>query len=105
VTLTHDTDNIDGIDDIEDTLFNSPITYDEIADNINHLNANQAVGGTLIPQQLIYEQLVLLPFLCKLFSKIFSSGEFPDQWTKSIIVPVHKKKEMLILLITIEELL
>ena len=39
VTLTHDTDNIGGIDDIEDTLFNSPITYDEIADNINHLNA------------------------------------------------------------------
>jgi len=79
VTLTHDTDNIDGIDDIEDTLFNSPITYDEIADNINHLNANKAVGGTLIPQQLIYGHLVLLPFLCKLFNRIFSSGEFPDQ--------------------------
>ena len=79
--LDHDTDNMDGIDDIEDTLFNSPIRYDEIADNINQVNDNKAVGGTLIPQQLLYRQLVLLPFLCKLFHRIFGSGDFPDQWT------------------------
>ena len=72
---------MDGIDDSEDTVFNSPITYDEIFDNINHLNSNKAVGGTLIPQQFIYGQLVVLPFPCKLFNMIFSSGEFSDQWT------------------------
>ena len=59
MTLTHDTDNIDGIGNIKVTVFNTHITYVEMSDNINHLKANKAVGGTLISQDIISGQHVL----------------------------------------------
>ena len=33
----------------------------------------------------------ILPFLTKLFHTIFDSHEFPESWSRSIIVPIHKK--------------
>mgnify|MGYP005949918315 CR=1 FL=1 len=35
-----------------------------------------------------------MPVLHKLFNKILMSGLFPDLWTKSCIVPVHKKGDI-----------
>ena len=32
-----------------------------------------------------------MPYLCSLFNGIFRSGKFPDQWSLSIIFPLHKK--------------
>jgi len=51
------------------------------------LNANKSVGGTLIPEHLIYGINVLLPLTRKLFNMLFTRGEFPEQWTKIIIIP------------------
>ena len=34
---------------------------------------------------------LLLPFLEKFFNRLFTSGQFPDDWTKSILLPIHKK--------------
>ena len=33
----------------------------------------------------------IVPFLVKYFNKLFSSGLHPTEWTKAIIVPLHKK--------------
>ena len=33
----------------------------------------------------------ICPVLVVLFNKIFDLGEFPEQWAKSIICPIHKK--------------
>ena len=33
---------------------------------------------------------IILPFLKELFNEIFNTGDFPDEWGKSIITPVHK---------------
>ena len=79
------------IDDIEDVIFNSCITYEEIYASIKSLNVKKAVDGNVIPQQLIYVKTVLLPFLSKLFNRLYMTGEFPVSWTKCIIVPLHKK--------------
>ena len=34
---------------------------------------------------------VILPLVKRLFNILFDSGEFPDDWELSFIVPVHKK--------------
>ena len=36
----------------------------------------------------------LLPFLMKYFNKLFSFGLYPTEWTKAIIVPLHKKADI-----------
>ena len=51
----------------------------------------KAHGGNIIPQQLIYGASALLPYIRKLFQRLFTRGEFPDCWAKSIIIPLHKK--------------
>jgi len=72
-------DNLDGIQEL---VFNSPITDDDIIEN-----DNKSFGGTLIPEHLIYGIHVLLPFIRKHFKMLFTRGEFPEQWTKIIIIP------------------
>ena len=50
-------------DDIQELVFNSPITDDEIKQSMKSVNANKFVSGTLIPEHLIYGIHVLLPFI------------------------------------------
>ena len=79
----------DNLDDIQELVFNSPITDDDIIESIKSVNANKSVGGTLIPEHLIYGIHVLLPFIRKLCNMLFTRGDFPEQWTKIIIIPLH----------------
>ena len=37
---------------------------------------------------------VLLPVIVRLFNRFFTTGEFPEQWTQIIIIPIHKKGSM-----------
>jgi len=34
---------------------------------------------------------IILPHLVDLFNAILNSGCFPDEWSRGIIVPLHKK--------------
>jgi hypothetical protein len=34
---------------------------------------------------------IILPFLNALFNEIFENGNFPEEWSQSIITPIHKK--------------
>lgn len=33
----------------------------------------------------------IVPFLVKYFNKLFKESSFSTEWTKAIIVPLHKK--------------
>ena len=33
----------------------------------------------------------VLPYLHVLFNRVFDTGQFPEQWSESIITPIHKK--------------
>lgn len=33
---------------------------------------------------------IIVPVFSRLFNEILSSGEFPDSWSQSVIVPIHK---------------
>ena len=35
---------------------------------------------------------IILPVLNKLFNRLFSNGYFPSCWSKTIFIPLHKKR-------------
>ena len=35
----------------------------------------------------------IIPFLTNVFKTVYESGNFPCSWSKSLIVPIHKKGE------------
>jgi len=36
----------------------------------------------------------ITPFLTKYFMVLFSSSQFPSEWTKGLIIPLHKKGDI-----------
>ena len=71
---------------------------DEVKAAIRHLKNNQSPGPDGIINEIlkaimafVTETLLLPPCLVKYFNKLFSSGSYPVEWTKAIIVPFHKK--------------
>lgn len=50
-------------------------------------------GGNdeLIPEIFLESKENLLHIITILFNRIFSDGVYPEQWCKSIVVPIHKK--------------
>ena len=82
-------------DEIENLIFNSEITDDEIMYAVKSLRADKAPGpDELIPEMFISTVEIILPVLNKLFNRLFFEGTFPDLWSKSIMIPLHKKGDM-----------
>ena len=82
----------DDVNTVQDELLDSEITEDEVRKAIWRLKSGKAAGtDQVINQFLKSTERVILPFLVKLCNAIFNQGIFPEEWTKSIIVPQHKK--------------
>lgn len=88
-----DIDTSDDYDltDIEECLFNNEITDDEIIEAVKNINTGKASSGNLIAEHFKYGIHILLPYIRKLFNRLYSSGEFPTCWSTSIVIPIHKK--------------
>ena len=68
---------------------------DEIRLSVKHLKAEKKPGpDSIIPEFFMYGGETLLPILIKLFNRLFKNGEYPDNWTESIIVTLHKKGDV-----------
>ncbi|KAK6181925.1 hypothetical protein SNE40_009702 [Patella caerulea] len=71
---------------------NVPITVTEIKDAIKKMKNGKASGEDMIPLEFYKVGIdKLMPVLLKLFNTVFFSGTFPESWTSSIILPLHKK--------------
>jgi hypothetical protein len=58
------------------------------------LKNNKAAGFDIIINEMLKcGQTVLVKPLSKLFNIILSSGEYPSQWSKGYIYPIHKSGE------------
>lgn len=79
------------LSDVENTLFNGEITDEEILQAVKDLNPNKSSTGNLVAEHFRIGIHFLLPYIRKLFNRLFQSGEFPESWSKSIIIPLHKK--------------
>ena len=84
-TLNHLTD---------DKLSSFNISSEVIFQLIKNLDPNKAHGHDEISVKMLK---LCAPSVCKpltlLFENCFTSGEFPNVWKKSNIVPVHKKRD------------
>jgi len=70
----------------------SDITEDEIKAAITHLKTEKAAGpDETVAEMFKYTTVIVIPYLKKLFNAIFDTGRFPRSWSKSLIVPLHKK--------------
>ena len=71
---------------------NIPISDLEIRQSIHHLRANKSPGPDGVCLEMYKHTIhIILPFLNALFNEIFENGDFPAQWSQSIITPIHKK--------------
>ena len=79
------------MDEIEDIIFNSEITEEEILREVRALKEDKSAGPDGIVSSLFILCIELfLPIMYKLFNRPFSRGElFPKDWCGSIIVPLR----------------
>ena len=76
------------------TCLNRPISKEEIMFAVRKLKPRKASG----PDGIIGEMLknacesdVVFDFLVKMFNVLFDKGLYPDCWTESFVLPIHKK--------------
>ena len=68
------------------------ITETEVRSAIRRLNNGKASGIDEIVSEMIKEgEDIVINFLTRLFNEIFTKGIFPTEWSKAIVVPIHKK--------------
>ena len=48
----------------------------------------------VIAEALKAAEQEIAPFLTRYFNVLFSSSQFPSEWTKAIIIPLHKKGDV-----------
>ena len=79
-------------EEMPEVLFNEAISKQEVVATIDKLMSGKSAGpDKIIDEMLKHANEVVTDFLVKLFNKIFDGGMFPREWSKSIIVPIHKK--------------
>jgi hypothetical protein len=80
------------VNENSDHELNCEITEEEVKCAITSLNSGKA-GGTdgIVAEMLKGGNSEVLSFLVKLYNKVFNSGIYPDDWSKAIVVPIHKK--------------
>ena len=80
---------------VHDEELNRDIQADEVKAAIDHLRNGKSPGpDNVIGELLKRAQSVGIPFLVKFFNYLFSQGQFPKQWTKALLVPIHKKGDV-----------
>ena len=86
--------NEDCIDD-EDLEFNRPISTEEVLLALRKLKPNKSSGTDGIISEMIKNAgNVITPFLVRLLNTLFDKGVYPDSWSESIILPLHKKGDI-----------
>ena len=77
--------------DVFDEILDADITAEEVKAAIRHLKNGKATGPDGPIGEILKAAESMVPFLVKYFNKLFKEGSFPIEWTKAIIVPLHKK--------------
>ena len=78
-------------DDVFDEILDADITAEEVKAAIRHLKSEKADG--IIGEIVKVAEESIVPFFVKYFNKLFKEGSFPTEWTKAIVVPLHKRPQ------------
>ena len=79
-----------------DTVYvNRDISEQEVRQAIISVKTNKSAGYDSIQNEMLKSGIdIIVPFLKHVFQYIFDNGIFPSDWSKSIIVPIHKKGDV-----------
>ena len=90
--LVGETENSESARCFETSTLNSEISEEEIKCAVKNLKNNKSAGPDhVIGEMLKHSICLLMPYVKKLFNEIFSAGKFPNSWSESTIIPLHKK--------------
>ena len=85
-------EDISGIH-LDTTELNCLFTEDEIKKSISKLKNGKAGGADEILNEHIKSTIdLMMPVYVKLFNKVVSTGEVPEDWLVGLIVPIFKQK-------------
>ena len=84
----------DDLNEIESDICNNEISTYEISAAIKRLKLNKSSSGKLVPAHFIYGLHFLLPYIVKVFNRIYMSETFPNAWSHAVLVPIHKKGDL-----------
>ena len=74
---------------------NGVISEEEILKSIMDMSNGKAAGiDGVVVEMLKCSTHITLPYLCHLYNSILSTGQFPKQWCKAVLAPLHKKGTM-----------
>ena len=74
---------------------NRDVSEQEIRQAINSVKTKKSPGYDSIQNEMLKSGIdITFPFLKHIFQYIFDNGIFPSDWSKSIIVPIHKKGDV-----------
>ena len=68
------------------------ISRDEVTASIRNLQRGKSAGpDKIISEMLKHANESVIDFFAQFFNKLYDEGIFPTEWSKSIIVPIHRK--------------
>nr|XP_006819489.1 PREDICTED: uncharacterized protein LOC102801057 [Saccoglossus kowalevskii] len=71
---------------------NKDITEKEVQMAVKRLKNNKACGPDGIPSEMLkYSSVSMIKALQKMFNQILKNGQYPDNWSISILTPIHKQ--------------
>jgi hypothetical protein len=69
-----------------------PFDENELDLCITMLKRDKAIGiDNIMNEYILRSKNLIKPVLCKLFNNILNTGNFPEIWVRSIIIPIFKK--------------
>jgi hypothetical protein len=68
------------------------IQESEVKDALKSMKGGKTMGPDEIPIEVWSLGDVVIVWLTKLFNLIFRSNKMTDEWSRSILVPIFKKK-------------
>ena len=94
--LSENTSEDDNDDDTHaseyDAELNQDIREDEVRAAIKNLKNGKSPGPDCVLVELLKNsQETVVPFLTSYFNHLFNNSLFPEQWSKALLVPIHKK--------------
>ncbi len=69
-----------------------PISIDDVKNAIHSLSRNKATSDDFLLNEYFLETWDIIGgHIADIFNMVYSTGHFPEMWTRGIIIPLHKK--------------